>query len=180
MVYLENHPGHDRGVAIRQVADAMCYLHEVDPPVIHADIRGANILVGDDLRCYLADFGLASISDSFSSTTAMSVHTRGSTRWMAPEVLMSTIDHDNHEHASAERCPRDVYAFGCTILEIYTGEPPFSQYSHDIRVATAVMAGQRPSRPEGVFSDESWSLMESCWAHDPAQRPLARDILASL
>ena len=49
----------------------------------------------------------------------MSVHTRGSIRWMAPEVLMSTLtDHDNHEHAPAERCPRDVYAFGCTILEV--------------------------------------------------------------
>ena len=75
--------------------------------------------MGDDLRCYLADFGLASISDTFSSTTAVSVHTRGSTRWMAPEAFMSTItEHDNHEHASAERRPRDVYAFGCTILEV--------------------------------------------------------------
>ena len=79
----------------------------------------------DDLRCCLADFGLASISESFSSATTGSVRTRGSIRWMAPEVLGSTTSDyddltsgDERECASVDKSSRDVYAFGCTVLEV--------------------------------------------------------------
>ncbi|KAK0459035.1 kinase-like domain-containing protein, partial [Armillaria novae-zelandiae] len=42
--YLQAHPDHDRLTSLVQVADAMKYLHNLDPPVIHADIRGVRLL----------------------------------------------------------------------------------------------------------------------------------------
>ena len=40
MAFLENNPTHDRLKAITDIAHAMKYLHEQDPPIVHADIRG--------------------------------------------------------------------------------------------------------------------------------------------
>ncbi|KAK0503541.1 hypothetical protein EDD18DRAFT_1063715, partial [Armillaria luteobubalina] len=42
--YLQAHPDHDRLTSLVQVADTMEYLHNLDPPIIHADIRGVRSL----------------------------------------------------------------------------------------------------------------------------------------
>ncbi|KAJ7862513.1 kinase-like domain-containing protein, partial [Mycena olivaceomarginata] len=65
------------------IAEGMRYLHELDPPIVHADIRGANILVTSDLRCGLADFGLAAITE----ITITSIRKQGAEAWMAPELF---------------------------------------------------------------------------------------------
>ncbi|KAJ7132597.1 kinase-like domain-containing protein, partial [Mycena epipterygia] len=54
MSFLEKNGGFDRSKAALDVARGMQYIHELDPPIVHGDIRGANILVTDDLRCCLA------------------------------------------------------------------------------------------------------------------------------
>lgn len=111
----------------------MCYLHSRDPPIVHGDIRGvrsfrnpicdnnsrcvkANILVTIDGRCCLADFGLALVT-SESVTQVWSITssgtTKGALRWMAPEYLESDGLAPTPIHSS-----RDVYAFGCTVVEV--------------------------------------------------------------
>ncbi|KAK0464744.1 kinase-like domain-containing protein, partial [Desarmillaria tabescens] len=111
MSYLEAHPDHDRLTTLVQVAEGMKYLHSLDPPVVHSDIRGANILVKDDLCCCLADFGLSLFAESqaLDSTSRMS---RGSVRWLAPEYMDSTL------FVQSYRTARDIYAYGCTIVEV--------------------------------------------------------------
>ncbi|KAE9391221.1 kinase-like protein [Gymnopus androsaceus JB14] len=113
ITYLKNNPGHNRHNVLSEVASGLYYLHSRDPPILHGDIRGANILVTDDLHCCLADFGLSLIiSDSRTlSNASTSGMTKGTIRWMAPELIIP-----------ARRAPndtsRDVYAFGCTVLEV--------------------------------------------------------------
>ena len=72
----------------------------------------ANVLVTYDLRCCLADFGLAGVEESqlFTSTSRGS---QGTLRWMAPEYFL-----DNAPQTTQP--PRDIYAFGCTVLEVRT------------------------------------------------------------
>ena len=55
---------------MREVCDAIQYLHGRDPPVIHRDIRGANCLLfgGRDYRLKLADFGLSKETDHTTGT----------------------------------------------------------------------------------------------------------------
>ncbi|KAJ7575854.1 kinase-like domain-containing protein, partial [Mycena floridula] len=96
---------------LREVAEAMLYLHEFTPCIVHADIRGANILVRDDGHCVLADFGLASVSGTQSLATS-SVGSKGSVRWLCPEVL-PTLASQQKPHPS-----RDIYTYGCTALEV--------------------------------------------------------------
>ncbi|PBL04500.1 kinase-like protein [Armillaria gallica] len=121
MSFLATNPAHDRLGSIKEVASGMAYLHSLDPPIVHADIRGVNIMVTDDYRCCLADFGLALTVETLAPGSSALMN--GSLRWLAPEAL--DIQLFDHKYIAA----RDVYAFGCTVIEIYSGKPPFSHIS---------------------------------------------------
>ncbi|KAK0498047.1 kinase-like domain-containing protein, partial [Armillaria luteobubalina] len=142
--YLKTHPDHDRLMSLAQIAEGMKYLHNHNPPIVHADIQWgafANILVTDDLRCCLANFGLSLFAESqtFDSTSKMG---KGSARWLAPEHLDPNAVIDR-----AYITMRDIYAYGCTVVEIYTGKPPFSDIKSEPAAMLAVIAGRRPPRP---------------------------------
>ncbi|PBK82444.1 kinase-like protein, partial [Armillaria gallica] len=141
MSYLEAHPGHDRLTSLVQVAEGMKYLHNHNPPIVHADIRGANILVMDDLCCCLADFGLSLFAELqvLESSSRMN---KGSTRWLAPEYIDPKVAID-----WAYITARDIYAYGCTIVEILTGKPPFSEIKNEAAVIHEVMNGGHPLPP---------------------------------
>jgi len=74
-----------------------------------------NILVADDLRCCLSDLGLASVIETQSLNASVSKSTHGTLRWMAPEL----IDPNSFPgYGSKMRIKADIYAFGCTMLEV--------------------------------------------------------------
>ncbi|PBK97927.1 kinase-like protein [Armillaria gallica] len=173
MSYLQVYPDHNRHTSLVQVAEGMMYLHNLEPPIVHADIRGANILVMDDLRCCLADFGLSLFAGSQTLDDSSS---RGSIRWLAPEYMDPNLFDGSYFTA------RDIYAYGCTVVEIFTGKPPFSDIKYDVGVMHEVTKGKRPSRPPlNVFpDDELWSLVRACLATLPSDRPNAGQILAIL
>ncbi|KAK0213807.1 kinase-like domain-containing protein [Armillaria fumosa] len=172
--YLKTHPDHDRLTSLAQIAEGMKYLHNHKPPIVHADIRGANILVMDDLRCCLADFGLSLFAESqtLDSTSKMS---KGSARWLAPEHIDPNAVIDQ-----AYITARDIYAYGCTAVEIYTGKPPFSDIKNEPAVMLAVIAGRRPPRPQHLLQDGLWSLITTCLIPSPSQRPTAEQISKAL
>ena len=149
----------------------------------------ANILVTDQLICCLADFGLATAVES-QQFTSTSLNSTGTVRWMAPELFLPSS-------RMQDRPSRDIYAFGCTILEvgflchllekqpmtcfqISTSRSPFDAYPHDVGVISAVVRGERPSRPREISSDTLWNLVAHCWETEPCQRPLSKDVVSSL
>ncbi|KAJ8079774.1 hypothetical protein PM082_016596 [Marasmius tenuissimus] len=172
--YMKQHPTHDLPKSLREIAAGIAYLHSHEPTIVHGDIRGANILVTDDLTCALADFGLAIATESRIMPTSSGSGLKGSIRWLAPEVISG----DRHWRESP--C-RDVYAFGCTVLELLTLEPPFASQT-EAEVILAVVSRSRPKRPRdsGWCTDELWDLVERCWAHEPHMRPKADDVLREL
>lgn len=98
------------------IAEALCYLHKVSPrPVIHRDIKSSNILLTDDLKPRLSDFGLAVWASEDSSTIPYS-DVVGTFGYLAPEYFMHGMVSDKI----------DVYAFGVVLLELLTGRKPIS------------------------------------------------------
>ncbi|KAK0503546.1 kinase-like domain-containing protein [Armillaria luteobubalina] len=173
--YLKAHPDHDRFISLVQIAEGMKYLHNLDPPIVHADIRGANILVTDDLCCCLADFGLSLLAESQGLNSSSRMR-KGSIRWLAPEYILPTLFDRSYVAA------RDIYAYGCTVIEVFTGEPPYSDIKHEAQVIHEVSAGKRPPKPsQDVFPyNELWSFVMDCLDSQPSKRPDARAVISRM
>ena len=74
----------------------------------------------------------------------------------------------------------DCYALGMVILEVISGEIPFSPYGSPV-VIKKVMGGKRPGRPQGrLFTDSTWGILECCWKHRPSDRINAIAVLSGL
>ncbi|KAJ7238886.1 kinase-like domain-containing protein [Mycena rebaudengoi] len=156
-----------------EVAQGLEYLHSRN--IVHGDLRGANILITQDLGACLADFGLTSFTDATTATTTS--HRAGTLRWTAPEL----IDPDRFGIQFRRTTASDVYAFACMCLELYTGRPPFA----DIREGAVVLKsvqGYRPTRPSTTppMSDALWNYLDAWWAEDPATRPPAKVIVRNI
>ncbi|KAH8832435.1 hypothetical protein DL96DRAFT_655532 [Flagelloscypha sp. PMI_526] len=174
LTFLEKNPNHDRIVCLKQIAEGLKYLHSQCPRIVHGDIRGANILVQDNLVCCLADFGLALVSES-QALDSSSGPIRGATRWLGPEL----IDPRKFENATVDATKRDIYAFACTVVEIFTGKPPFSHHRMDSAVIHDVLSGVRPERPREPYPmpDALWNVVTECWAEFPNMRPTIEQVL---
>ncbi|GBG93393.1 hypothetical protein CBR_g68015 [Chara braunii] len=128
----------------RQIASALRYLHhQVDPPVVHRDLKTTNVLLEDhgegdrtSVRAYLSDFGLAKVGQSVfgaqpAGETVETFHVAGTRGYMAPEYYSSC-------RLTAKN---DVYAFGVLLLELITGRPAF-------------MSGSRQQAEQGKKEEE--------------------------
>ncbi|MAY74265.1 MAG: hypothetical protein CMJ31_05975 [Phycisphaerae bacterium] len=98
--------------AMLRVAEGVAALHREG--VVHRDIKPANVLVDASDRLLVTDFGLASqrrMNELRSSVEAVA----GSPAYMAPEAFEGEVS-----------LRTDVYALGCTLYELLTGEVPYS------------------------------------------------------
>ncbi|KAF5389817.1 hypothetical protein D9757_003679 [Collybiopsis confluens] len=106
--YLKKKPGADRLKLLNQVALGVAYLHQFKPPVIHGDLKGGNILVDAYEQAVITDFGLSKVMEDLSNLSRSSENDEGtkprstsssffagSTRWMAPELLMALVEDDD-------------------------------------------------------------------------------------
>lgn len=76
----------------------------------------------------------------------------------------------------------DCYALGKVILEVLTGQHPFTPYNESI--VKKILDGERPEKPRGPeavwFTDDLWGMLEQCWSLQPRVRPTAETILEHL
>ncbi|KAG6504627.1 hypothetical protein ZIOFF_036962 [Zingiber officinale] len=96
-----------------QILSGLVYLHGRN--TVHRDIKGANILVDPNGVVKLADFGMAKHMNAYTSIQSF----KGSPYWMAPEVVMNSSGYD---------LTVDIWSLGCTIIEMATSKPPWSQF----------------------------------------------------
>ncbi|KAG1731474.1 TKL/TKL-ccin protein kinase [Suillus paluster] len=169
--FLEEYPDANRRSLVMDVARGLRYLHSFNPPVVHGDLKGRNILISPSRRACVADFGLCrlaseSVSQSASSTGCGTLH------YMAPELF-------NPVKSEPNTLESDVYAFACVCYEIFVGHPRFSGMG--MAVMKAVIDDERPLRPAAPqLDDDMWYLMNKCWGKNPASRPRAIDIVQRL
>jgi len=177
MDYIEAHPEVDRLPLLAQSASGLCYLHEHNPGLIHGDIRGANLLIDENAKVRITDFGLIGITETQALGTSFTAHTeRGAVAYMAPELFGTTEVKKNRA--------TDVYAFGITMFEAITGSQPLRGFGMGVQLVMAVCNGLRPSRPpadvSGAVSEFLWTLITLCWDANPSLRPIMHEIAALL
>lgn len=168
--YLASHPSADKLEILLGISSALSYLHHQEPPLPHGDLRGCNILITDDGKPVLTDIGISNIPRPPDWTIA----TGESTRWMAPEIMAPDPQPSRIEDYIYATVASDIYSFGMTILEIYTGRPPYAHRRFYGPVVFDVVNKIRPPRPivsELKDSDDIWEIITSCWEHDAQRRP---------
>ncbi|XP_010046376.3 mitogen-activated protein kinase kinase kinase 17 [Eucalyptus grandis] len=137
----------------RCVVSALQQLHAGG--IVHCDVKGRNILVGQDPRsAKLADFGSAiRIGESGDR-----IAPRGSPLWMAPEVI----------RGERQGAPSDVWSLGCAVVEMVTGRPPWEDHGVDTltRIGYSSEAPEYPAQLSKLGRD----FLEKCLSRDPEAR----------
>ena len=97
----------------RQVADALEYLHEMDPPIVYRDFKPSNLMIEEGGRVRVIDLGIA---QEYSSATGVQVDAVALTRgYAAPEQYNKRYKLDSRT---------DIYALGVTMHYLITGKNP--------------------------------------------------------
>ncbi|KAG5440647.1 hypothetical protein PCK2_000235, partial [Pneumocystis canis] len=120
----------------------------------------ANILVTNDGRVQLCDFGVAAqlSANNFKRSTFV-----GTPYWMAPEVITEGVSYN---------FKADIWSLGITVYEIATGNPPFAD--QEPMRAIILIPRSPPTRLEGSqFSSHLKEFVAICLNEDADERPSA-------
>ena len=99
---------------LKDIADALDYIHAQG--IVHRDIKASNVLLNEEGRCYLTDFGIARITTDATQLTSTG-NVLGTVDYVAPELF------EVHRRADARS---DLYSLGVLLYEMVTGRLPFS------------------------------------------------------
>ena len=150
---------------IRDCASALAYLHNMNPPILHQDIKPANILYGENGEYMLTDFGVSTqVKATLSrvSNQDMALYSAGTISYMAPERF------------SRNNLPimaNDIYSLGSTVYEMLSGYLPFGNDGGLLQKKGADI----PEVP-GDFSPLLKKTLEDCLQEEPWQRPTAEKL----
>ncbi|KAL3908871.1 MAG: hypothetical protein SGILL_008317 [Bacillariaceae sp.] len=146
-------------------ARGMAYLHSGNPPVLHRDLKSANLLLDDSYTTKVCDFGLSRLKAQTRSMTGNC----GTVQWMAPEVL---ANRDYDEKA-------DVFSFGIIVWELLSRECPYEGMTA-IQCALAVLnRDKRPDIPKWC-PPGLHALIKACVKKEPSERPSFVEIIQML
>lgn len=128
--------------------------------LVHRDVKPENVLIGDDGRIKVADFGLVRAVEATSRVTTVGLLI-GTVAYLSPE----------HVRVGAADARSDVYAAGVMLYEMLTGAPPFTgesamavAYQH-VHEDVPPPSAQLPGLPEPVDD-----LVARATARDPQRR----------
>lgn len=150
----------------RQILEGLEYLHAHN--VIHRDIKGANVLVDSNGVCKLADFGGAKkIYRKSKDETGLYSSLIGTPYWMAPEVIKQT----GHGRQA------DIWSFGCTVIEMATGKPPWSEQKNIFSALFFIGHSTKPPPFPSNFSNEGKDFLKIIFKRNPGDRANVRELL---
>ncbi|NXN61008.1 RIPK2 kinase, partial [Rynchops niger] len=155
-----------------EIALGVNYLHNMNPPLLHHDLKTQNILLDDEFHVKIADFGMSkwrviSMSQSRSET---SLPEGGTIIYMPPEDY-------NPSQKTRASIKHDIYSYAIIMWEVMSRKQPFEEVINPLQIMYSVSQGQRLD-----LSEESLSmdiphrvliirLIGSGWAQNPDERP---------
>jgi serine/threonine protein kinase len=95
----------------QDIASGMVYLHQLQPKVIHFDLKSMNVLIDNEGTAKLSDFGLSKVKlETITLTNAV-----GTPQWCSPELLKKEMVNEK----------TDVYSFAMVMYEMVANKIPF-------------------------------------------------------
>ncbi|KAK0585209.1 hypothetical protein LWI29_024678 [Acer saccharum] len=154
---------------VKSVAHALSYLHHsCTPSIVHRDISSNNVLLNQESKAFLADFGTAKFLHPDSSNITLLAGTRG---YIAPELAYTMV--------VTEKC--DIYSFGVVVLEILMGRHPgellsflsSSTLDHNIMLIDILDGRLMPAMDATVVQDIilASAIAFACLQSEPKSRP---------
>ncbi|XP_023735102.1 serine/threonine-protein kinase RUNKEL [Lactuca sativa] len=143
----------------RDLVRGLSYLHSKG--IIYCDLKPSNILLDENGRTKLCDFGLSRKLSDISKTPSslLPQAKRGTPCYMAPELF-----HDGGVHSYAS----DLWALGCVLYECYSGRPPFigKEFTQLVKSILTDPTPSLPGNPSRTFAN----LVSSLLIKDPTDR----------
>ncbi|XP_012687023.2 ankyrin repeat and protein kinase domain-containing protein 1 [Clupea harengus] len=156
---------------IHEVVMGMNFLHSTAPPLLHLNLKPANILLDDHLHVKISDFGLFKWEDSAGMSVMEHLTARGNINYVPPEAFNQNPDPPGTKY--------DVYSFAVVMWEILTQKKPYAG-ANMTEVIIRVSSGKRPS-VERVPDDQPpecqdmIAIMQLCWQQNRQHRPAFSD-----
>jgi len=158
-----------------QLAEGLAAAHEKG--VVHRDLKPSNILIGEDSRLKILDFGIAAVLHPATETTVTESSVEagsgaGTLPYMSPEQLRS-------ERVDARS---DLWAAGAVLYEMATGRRAFCEIT-SARLIDAILHGapQHPQAINSKISAELERIILKCLEKDPEDRyQSARELAVDL
>ncbi|NXF53421.1 RIPK2 kinase, partial [Oceanites oceanicus] len=155
-----------------EIALGVNYLHNMNPPLLHHDLKTQNILLDDEFHVKIADFGMSkwrviSMSQSRSET---SLPEGGTIIYMPPEDY-------NPSQKTRASVKHDIYSYAIIMWEVLSRKQPFEEVINPLQIMYSVSQGQRLDLSEESLSADIphraliIGLIGSGWAQNPDERP---------
>ncbi|KAI8374574.1 kinase-like domain-containing protein [Radiomyces spectabilis] len=144
----------------QKILKGLFYLHEHQ--VAHCDLKAANILTTKTGDVKLTDFGVSlnlHVKQQGESIPA------GTPNWMAPEVI----------ELKGATTQSDIWSLGCTVIELFTGKPPYADLI-SMSALYHIVEDDHPPFPENA-SELMCDVLRACFQKNPKDRPTAAQLL---
>ncbi|KAI3786358.1 hypothetical protein L1987_39974 [Smallanthus sonchifolius] len=142
----------------RQIVEGLDYIHS--NKVVHCDIKGGNILVQEDGGVKIGDFGCAKWDDQEAPVC-------GTPMFMAPEVA----------RGEEQGFAADVWALGCTIIEMATGVSPWPNADDPVAILYRIAFSEEIPEIPNWISGQAKDFVSKCLTRDPRQRWTTKQLL---
>jgi mitogen-activated protein kinase kinase kinase len=149
------------------------YLHSHE--IVHHDVKPSNILFDPEGVIKLVDFGAAELKprNQVVPSEKGGFVLIGTARFLSPEAVRNERKAPIYSH--------DIWALGCTLLQMATGNPPWDDFDNDWAVMFQIGLNRLPDFPsKSEISDLGLEFIRACLTPDPVERPTAAQLLEHL
>ncbi|XP_053729090.1 ankyrin repeat and protein kinase domain-containing protein 1 isoform X1 [Synchiropus splendidus] len=162
---------------IHEASMGMHFLHGLQPPLLHLNLKTSNVLVDGHLHVKISDFGIVQWEEGMTNRLFMELLTaRGNVSFIPPETFSQSSERPGTAF--------DVYSFGIIMWEILAQQKPHAGCCMT-SVILSVSHGKRPRvemipEPRPRWCDHMVGIMTRCWDRERRKRPEFTDVVRDL